>query len=547
MNKEVKLITVEKPFLYLPIYSALKLNLLKTFKPSGDYRVELDENASRPHDAGDLTALSRLIAFAKAGQRAIAVCDPVGLVHLDSAKDHVRVVGAFIKRPSFWLIDRRSTTQHISELHFSDLVYYPQDWETGFYLGKSLARRIQQDHNISVTPHFRKLGQELDYIIEQYEGDKGHFAAVSADILGFSIAVAAIKEGQYSGSAKNMSEFRIVYNFATSQEYGDCVNTGFIVPKFMLESEDYSFVCSFLATMSMSIMQFQIPSDPLEDVYLAIATEHKFAEQRKVPNVPDPLPDKILKEAVRIARNQLQNDGIYTPHFLISRAQWDNSVQVRHLLDGAHNEAFELFDTLVDMRAANEAWDLVNKVINMPNTSNESTGEYAEQMSALQQAVVSVERRTSLLSDVISLSVFCGCLSALAAIIAFQLGIVARGPGDISIEFIIWSVGALVLSGLAYAESKRLVTNGKGELKLWGNLFLRLVDSPPVWLFVIVGVGGIIVIVCLLFPNWFLWLHPGIGTLVGPGGLIKNLLATLVGVLVVVFWAFVGLLRRFLK
>lgn len=499
MSIFVKLITAAKPFIYLPIYAALHLKLTELYDADPIYKLELAEPGTE--ELGDDNAIYKLQQVsAVEGRPAIAVCDPVELIDFHGNRNDFRVIGAFIKKPSFWLIQsgsRLTTLDAIPISRLERLIHYPAG-NTGYIIANDIIKRCECPGRIV---RIRKpLGQELDTLLSFCNKDDTAVAAVSGDVLGYYITKCAIERHEYEGcltAATTMANFCIVYNLSTMQH--EFLNTGFVIHKSMLENHK-NFICSFLAAISTSVIQFNIASEPIRKVYATIANDRRFSDQKTVNGVPTPLPAGILEDAVERCYRHLLNEQIYSADLLITKAAWSNAIAPRPLSSGEHQAAIDLFDRVIDMSAAKAAHALVEKRMASVDTStSQRLDTVVHRLDSLESGVaVNLAHRFDNLENKVAVNlqgagpatiIARGVVGAFFAVLVF--GIMRREelfmPGVQPRPWLALTelvIAAVLATGMYYLSRSVCI------YKWWGRL-MRFFEMPPTIIYILLFFVGL--------------------------------------------------------
>lgn len=204
--------------MYLPVFVAKEKGLFENLIDGVQINVSLIPSG------GDFEAISRMEAANRSTQHnnvAIAIADPNAMVNPKTKKvlDETRAIGALIGCPSFWALsnqDNECDQTGIKQRFFTTIVYYDENYYTGYRIGKSVA----SNEDISDYKRVKEMGKEFDYLQPDH-------IIISPDLL--NVAINCVDEKAY-----------INYHFAKDRNgyiSSDYLTTAIITSKRCIENK----------------------------------------------------------------------------------------------------------------------------------------------------------------------------------------------------------------------------------------------------------------------------------------------------------------------
>jgi len=230
MEKEtlhIKIYRATDTFLYLPVYIAEDLKIMKTILEEAykEYIFEVDFITTK--NKGDEGAISEMLEKTDENTIAIAIGSPVAFLNSKEKKfEDVKIVGAIINKLTFWALARdnhsndiKNTAQQkkIEEIaafedYFENIIYPNREYVTAHYLGK----KIETEAKIANSFHV-EFGAEIDNTT-----DKNKVVVLTADIVSLSTAM-------------SNSPYRFKINYSFPKKQGEFLTTGIITSKLSCE------------------------------------------------------------------------------------------------------------------------------------------------------------------------------------------------------------------------------------------------------------------------------------------------------------------------
>ena len=327
----IKVYRATDTFLYLPVYIADDLDVLKTILGStqdiGGKRYEIEIELVSPKsnkNKGDEGAILEMIQNTNDNTVAIAIGSPVAflnskIISKENA-DNVRVVGSIINKLAFWALatnNHRDKIQKISDFrgNFENVIYPNNEYITAHYLGE----RIKREANITGISDV-EFGAEIGKL-----SDYNNAIAVTANI-------AALADSMTKAIPCHI-------NYSFSEKEGEFLTTGIITSKKSCEQFP-SIIEKIIDSIQMSIAILYSSEKTARKNCAEIAKKSEFSG-RFAKDV-DEASDSIKKIIELVYKEEF-----YPKHDLrITKESWGEAVTA-FTNDGA-SESKVLFEKYVD-------------------------------------------------------------------------------------------------------------------------------------------------------------------------------------------------------
>jgi hypothetical protein len=166
--------------LYLPIYALGDLGILARVANTAGLGDDIALEILPAPEPGDTEALRHMLAQAAKAPSSevhIAIADPVAAVMADRKGKEVLLLGAFLKRPPFWVAGRDVPAGYGEIEH--RYIYYRDGFETGQFLGQQLSAELDASHKRTCA-----MGEEFEIYLGETEDIPGRVQVISADLSG---------------------------------------------------------------------------------------------------------------------------------------------------------------------------------------------------------------------------------------------------------------------------------------------------------------------------------------------------------------------------
>lgn len=369
-------------FLYLPIYALRDLGVLERVSTALGSKIEIE--IKRPETgSGDFKAISRMLAAAREDMAQseiihVAIGDPFAALKKPNEFKDLRLVGAFIKKPPFWILGRES------KLKDEDIrvVCYGPDLVTGYHFGEQYHEQINSDHKLILS----NLGKEIDYLFDPNLGETstqnpGTHRVVTADIIG--VCRATFKDP----TVKVLSKLA-----ETNKNF---VTTGITTFNYKIASDkkkepqnQYEILSVFLEALRTSCILIDTAVEPTAQLILKLAASPEFKEQLDLGLLSgEPL---TRKEAIGIA-TKIIDERLYESTLSFGTVDWENTIAAHKISDKAKMKKARLFyASSYDIRPATKKIELWMKFALEPYYYYVKKKKSAELHLALSSAIAGI-------------------------------------------------------------------------------------------------------------------------------------------------------------
>ncbi|HEY3949195.1 hypothetical protein [Phenylobacterium sp.] len=316
--------------LYLPIYALADLGILARVAPTAGLGTEVAIEIRTAPGEGDRAAISHMLKQSEAASESeihIAVCDPLAAWHVDKSGKSAVLMGAFIKRPTFWVLGRDVSAGHENIDH--KWVYYEEKFVTGNYLGKILAAELDEPFRQRCS-----MGDEFKYF-QEAEAVPGTLRVLTADIHGMVLCQQA--DPSVHVKDKLMDDPR----------FSHFLTTGILTHRrhYKQQAKAMSVFMEAVRSSCVLLRTAEQPAAALIRQLLERGSETK-------PALDDDVTAKISKETIanRVAA-RLFDDRVYSESLDVEFQDWANAVHAGSWKD--KKAAQKLFYKIYEPREAN--------------------------------------------------------------------------------------------------------------------------------------------------------------------------------------------------
>jgi hypothetical protein len=309
--------------LYLPIYALADLGVLARVATTVGFKTEVKIEIQPPPKRGDRAAIEHMLRQAEQAEESVihlAIGDPTAACLVDNGARDVALLGAFIKRPSFWLIGRHGA-DNVRELEHK-FVYYTDKFATGSFLGKQLV----DDHGAEDIAQV-EMGCEFGPLFEPEE-TLGRLRVLTADIVGVETA------------HEKDASIDVIESLGTLDRYENFVTVGIMTHAAQLKHQK-AHVSLFLEAVRSACVLLRTAEKPAAALVRELIERGNESRQAVTEIDGGTTVDPGII-APRIAR-RLFEDRVYSNTLAISPSDWKGAVDARFTKPAARAKAEALF------------------------------------------------------------------------------------------------------------------------------------------------------------------------------------------------------------
>lgn len=308
--------------LYLPIYALADLGVLARVAATVGFTTETRIEIQPAPAGGDRSTIEHMLQQAERAEESvihIAIGDPTAACLIEGADKKLALLGAFIKRPSFWLIGRPNDTIKENAHHY---VYYTDRFQTGSFLGRQVVDEAGGDDVTQVS-----MGKEFELLFEP-EDIVGRLRVLTADIVG----VATVQEKDPS--------IQVIESLGTLDRYENFVTVGIMTHNHNLKNYKQQ-VALFLEAVRSACVLLRTAEKPAAALVRELI-ERGFESRQAVTEIEDA--PAVASDAIapKIAR-MLFEDRVYSNTLAVTPSDWKGAVDARFTQPKARLKAEALF------------------------------------------------------------------------------------------------------------------------------------------------------------------------------------------------------------
>lgn len=328
----IKIYRATDTFLYLPVYIADDLDILKTIlggtQDIGGKKYDINIELVSPkqnRNKGDEGAILEMLQNTNDNTVAIAICSPVSFLNSKiintEETNNVRVVGAIINKLAFWALatnNHRDEIQKISDFgnHFKNVIYPNNEYITAHYLGE----KIKKEANIVGVSDNVDFGAEIEKL-----RDHNNAVAVTANIAALAEALGTTVPSHI--------------NYSFSEKEGEFLTTGIVTSKKSCEQFP-NIIEKIIDSIQMSIAILYSSEKTARKNCAEIAKKSEFSE--KFSKDVDETSDSIKKIIELVYKEEF-----YPKHDLrITKESWGEAVAAFAKIGAGESKV--LFEKYVD-------------------------------------------------------------------------------------------------------------------------------------------------------------------------------------------------------
>jgi hypothetical protein len=312
--------------LYLPIYALGDMGILARVASTaelGDVTLEIKPAPGE----GDVAAIEHMLeqaASAPSSEVHIAIADAVAGYSADKKGKNVLLLGAFLKRPPFWVAGRDVPKSHGEIAH--RYIYYTEKYDTGHYLGQQLSADLGPRHKITCA-----MGEEFERYLEEPEDIPGRLRIITADLSG----LIACKERDPSVHIQS----------CLAEDYCDFLTTGILTSR-KHERDHARALAVFLEAVRSSCVLLRTAEKPA-----AALIQQLIQNGKELGPALAELPDDGRLDAEALSQKiaaQIFVDHVYSDTLEVEFAEWRGTVNSRHWKD--KRDALRAFGRIYEPR-----------------------------------------------------------------------------------------------------------------------------------------------------------------------------------------------------
>jgi hypothetical protein len=316
--------------LYLPVYAladfGIAARVAGAAELTGEVRIEIMP-APLKGDRGTIEHMLRM-AEEHPDEIHIAIADPVAVFRADPKGAQTILLGAFLKRPPFWVVGRDLPSKDIKVPH--RYVYYDQSFTTGNILGQQISTDAPEDHVA-----WCKMGEEFSFF-DQPEEIVGELRVVTADLWGLVAA-----------QARDPS-IRIQRRLMLEDEFQDFLTTG-ILSSRLHQDRQADGLAIFMEAIRSSCVLLRTAEQPAAALIRQLI-ERGIEFKPALTGVARPTLEPGTA-ATEIAARLFQ-DGVYSDTLAVEFAEWRGAIHARSWRSEEKKAATSIFYRIYEPRHA---------------------------------------------------------------------------------------------------------------------------------------------------------------------------------------------------
>jgi hypothetical protein len=310
-------------FLYLPVYALERLGILdQVFKTVSGHDAKIIVRVSPQR--GDDNCIKHMLHCASNGAKVddiinVAIGDPYAAIDVDPAGKDARLLGAFLKAPTFWVIGRE---KGLSPNDLTLLCY-----DDSFKTSHAIAKRFKGAYGTVEAKS--KPGEEIDQLFDRPEeqAKPGSLRVLTSDIIGVELACMRSPDVEV---IKRMSA-----------DYKDFVTTGVLTHANVLKTRAHE-IALFMEALRAACMLLKTAPQATATLVQRLSREKEFAEELKLGKMIPAATELSDEQSLKIA-NRIFAEGLYDDSLLISHAEWRGRVDLEVLPRSERREADAYF------------------------------------------------------------------------------------------------------------------------------------------------------------------------------------------------------------
>jgi hypothetical protein len=309
--------------LYLPIYALADLGVLARVATTVGFKSEVKIEIKPSPKGGDKGAIEHMLAEAARADDSVihlAIGDPTAACMIENGARDLALLGAFIKRPSFWLIGREPPPNVKQVDH--RYIYYKDRYATGSFLG----RQIAHEHGAEDVDQV-EMGDEFDPLFKSEE-TCGRLRVLTADIVGIATA------------QERDPSIKVIESLGTWERYESFVTVGILTHADHLKNQK-AHISLFLEAVRSACVLLRTAEKPAAALIKELI-ERGDESREAVIDIAKLQPVEAEVIAPKIAA-RLFEDKVYSNTLAISPSDWKGAVDARFADQRKRTSAEALF------------------------------------------------------------------------------------------------------------------------------------------------------------------------------------------------------------